>query len=239
MIMTKADSVLSTQGEPAPEFDNLAAAVSPMWHPAVPKLAGATERVASRLEFWGASNNTSGSFVRAARDLAKELIDFLDLIGGDPDFENELLDDDSEELEIDHPGGEDGTAEPSPGSIELHPSLFGYGRDRDGDQTGWASGNRTDLEEDNDSGIGDQDGLDEQVPVSRLAKRGDGLMEAWHKRHALQLASQLPDKVEDANLVIQALQDLVSTWLHPATEEAPRVLMLFRERQLGEQVRRD
>jgi hypothetical protein len=51
MIMTKADSVLSTQGEPAPEFDNLAAAVSPMWHPAVPKLAGATERVASASNF--------------------------------------------------------------------------------------------------------------------------------------------------------------------------------------------
>ena len=31
--------------------------------------------------------------------MAKERIDFLDLIGGDPDFENELLDDDSEELE--------------------------------------------------------------------------------------------------------------------------------------------
>jgi hypothetical protein len=65
-------------------------------------------------------------------------------------------------------------------------------------------------------------------------------MEAWHKRHALQLASQLPDKVEDANLVIRALQDLVSTWLHPATEApAPKVLTLLRERQLGEQVRRD
>jgi hypothetical protein len=111
MIMTKADSVLSTQGEPAPEFDNLAAAVSPMWHPAVPKLAGATERVASRLEFWRAADATSGSLVRAARDLATELIDFLDLIGGDPDLQNELLDDDSEELEIDDPAEDDGTAE--------------------------------------------------------------------------------------------------------------------------------
>jgi hypothetical protein len=38
------------------------------------------------------------------------------------------------------------------------------------------------------------------------------MTEAWHKQHALQLASQLPDKVEDANLVIQTLQELVSTW---------------------------
>jgi hypothetical protein len=54
------------------------------------------------------------------------------------------------------------------------------------------------------------------------------MTEAWHKQHALQLASQLPDKVEDANLVIQTLQELVSTWLHPATEEAsPKVLTLF------------
>jgi hypothetical protein len=35
--------------------------------------------------------------------MAKELIDFLDLINGDPDFENELLDDDSEPDEDDEP----------------------------------------------------------------------------------------------------------------------------------------
>ena len=39
-----------------------------------------------------------GSFVRAARDLAEELINFLDKLDGDPDFEGELIDDDSEEL---------------------------------------------------------------------------------------------------------------------------------------------
>jgi hypothetical protein len=44
----------------------------------------------------------------------------------------------------------------------------------------------------------------------------------WHKRHALCLASQLPDNASDANAVIRELQHLVDTWLHPA-EEPPAV----------------
>ena len=31
----------------------------------------------------------------------------------------------------------------------------------------------------------------------------------WHKRHALSLASQLPENASDANAVIRELQDLV------------------------------
>jgi hypothetical protein len=34
-----------------------------------------------------------------------------------------------------------------------------------------------------------------------------------HKRMALQLASQLPDDVDDARLVVSALSDLLENWL--------------------------
>jgi hypothetical protein len=45
-------------------------------------------------------------------------------------------------------------------------------------------------------------------------------METWHKRHALQLASQLPDNATDASLVMECLQDLMTRWLHPASDDA-------------------
>jgi hypothetical protein len=47
------------------------------------------------------------------------------------------------------------------------------------------------------------------------------MSENWHKRHALQLASQLPDNACDANAVIRELQNLVDTWLHPAAIAEP------------------
>jgi hypothetical protein len=55
------------------------------------------------------------------------------------------------------------------------------------------------------------------------------MTENWHKRHALQLASQLPDNASDANAIIRELQNLVDTWLH--VPEAPKVLTLFRDRE--------
>jgi hypothetical protein len=44
------------------------------------------------------------------------------------------------------------------------------------------------------------------------------MAENWHKRHALMLASQLPENASDANAVIGELQDLVDTWLHVEPE---------------------
>jgi hypothetical protein len=44
------------------------------------------------------------------------------------------------------------------------------------------------------------------------------MSENWHKRHALQLVSQLPDNASDANAVIRELQHLVDTWLHVVPE---------------------
>jgi hypothetical protein len=52
----------------------------------------------------------------------------------------------------------------------------------------------------------------------------------WHKRHALGLASQLPDNASDANAVIRELQDLVDSWLHRPEEAAPsKVVTLVRD----------
>ncbi|WP_338688661.1 hypothetical protein V5279_24410 [Bradyrhizobium sp. 26S5] len=55
--------------------------------------------------------------------------------------------------------------EPSLGSIERHPSLLGWGDGSNptGDQTRWASGGTRDLEDECSTGIGDHDGLLEQV----------------------------------------------------------------------------
>jgi hypothetical protein len=56
------------------------------------------------------------------------------------------------------------------------------------------------------------------------------MAENWHKRHALQLASQLPDNASDANAVIRELQHLVDTWLHPAEAPAPsKVFAIVRD----------
>jgi len=68
----------------------------------------------------------------------------------DPDDEN-----DDSELKDDDPAEDDGLREPSLGSSgDLHLN-----------QERWAAGSRRDLEQDDaESGIADQDGLDEQVP---------------------------------------------------------------------------
>jgi len=48
--------------------------------------------------------------------------------------------------------------------------------------------------------------------------------EAWHRRHAVMLASQLPEKYEDAVLVLRAVERLVSDFLkeeEPSAEIVP------------------
>ena len=71
------------------------------------------------------------------------------------------------------------------------------------------------------------------METSLQGYRGDGLMaENWHKRHALQLASQLPDNASDANAVIRELHDLVNAWLHVAQPAGPsKVLTLLKDRE--------
>jgi hypothetical protein len=54
----------------------------------------------------------------------------------------------------------------------------------------------------------------------------------WHKRHALLLASQLPDNASDSREIIRELQNLVETWLHVAPAAAPsKVVALVRDEE--------
>ena len=56
------------------------------------------------------------------------------------------------------------------------------------------------------------------------------MSENWHKRHALQLACQLPDNASDAKAVLRAVEDLVDSWLHPAEASPPsKVVTLVRD----------
>lgn len=43
-----------------------------------------------------------------------------------------------------------------------------------------------------------------------------GIPLAWHRRHALLLASQLPENVADAKLVVQAITELLDTFMAAA-----------------------
>jgi hypothetical protein len=51
-------------------------------------------------------------------------------------------------------------------------------------------------------------------------------MHGAYKRHAIQLAAQLPEKQEDALLVIQYLRELVEGFLAPTQPQRP-VLVVF------------
>jgi hypothetical protein len=85
-----------------------------------------------------------GRLRKEARDEIDRLIRFLDET--DNHMEREPEDD---------PGEDDGLKEPSLGSVTPASA----------DQTKWASGSQSDTEQDDgETGIGDQDGLDEQVP---------------------------------------------------------------------------
>lgn len=41
----------------------------------------------------------------------------------------------------------------------------------------------------------------------------------WHRRHALLLASQLPENSEDAHLVVEAITELLDTFMTEAPAE--------------------
>lgn len=53
----------------------------------------------------------------------------------------------------------------------------------------------------------------------------------WHKRHAITLASQLPESIEDALTVIDAMRELVEDYLKAApvaTEGQPANVLQFK-----------
>jgi hypothetical protein len=154
-------------GEAAESFAALSAAVHPAWHQAILRLASTTEKMDGKLNLWLGMPSDSLSFVVAARELAAYLIDFLDEVDGDPDLEPSLANRDpegngdiwgddrereDEHDEIDDPGEDDGTAEPSLGAIERHPSVYGGERTTSGHQLAWTDGNRDDREDEHDGG---------------------------------------------------------------------------------------
>lgn len=55
-----------------------------------------------------------------------------------------------------------------------------------------------------------------------------GIPLAWHRRHALTMAGQLPEKMADAQLVMIALQDLLDNFMgkSPVEEVAPAANVL-------------
>ena len=57
-------------------------------------------------------------------------------------------------------------------------------------------------------------------------------IETWHRRHALMLASQLPDGRDDALPVLDCVRELVATFLQSDTPEPAKapVVTLIRPR---------
>lgn len=49
-----------------------------------------------------------------------------------------------------------------------------------------------------------------------------GIPLLWHRRHAIMLAGQLPENLADAELVLQAVQELVETFLKGERPEEPK-----------------
>jgi hypothetical protein len=102
-----------------------------------------------------------GRLRKEARDEIDRLIRFLDKTDDyvSRELEDQVDDSPCDDNELDGPeNGEDEDSDPA------EPSLGSVG-DVHFDQTRWAAGNRRDLEvDDAESGIADQDGLDEQVP---------------------------------------------------------------------------
>jgi hypothetical protein len=135
-------------------------------------LQGRHRRVAAKLDDLP-SDPADVRYIPKARELARSLIDFLDSLNADPDLEPTMG--------FEHVPGSDECempedAEPSLGSfdrmVNQEKSYRTY--ERNPDIYGWSGGVDNELDdcdhEDNDpaeeseaSGIGDQDGLDEQA----------------------------------------------------------------------------
>jgi hypothetical protein len=63
-------------------------------------------------------------------------------------------------------------------------------------------------------------------------------VEAWHRRHAIQIAAALPETREDALIVLDLARELVERFLYAPQRPEPPLGPLGRERGLdGERVR--
>lgn len=150
--MDQADCVLSTPPTNAselpdnPPFAALAAAVAPQWGETIIRLTQATDRLANRFDqFTGAE--TRSSTVKACRQLAAELINFLD----------GLEDTDQDAAIDDGPCDGEGDSEPSLGSFDRMVNQDKSWR------TGLVEPVETDAEQD-DSDKEDDDPAEESEP---------------------------------------------------------------------------
>ncbi len=44
----------------------------------------------------------------------------------------------------------------------------------------------------------------------------------WHRRHAIMMAGQLPENLADARLVMEAITELLDTFMTKGPQEVPR-----------------
>jgi len=92
--MTQADSVLSTpptdtSATDLQSFAALSAAVSPMWHQVIVRLARATQDVSDKMDLL---LEASGQDLRMrSRELVESLVNFLDIVDGNPTSRNATM----------------------------------------------------------------------------------------------------------------------------------------------------
>lgn len=55
-----------------------------------------------------------------------------------------------------------------------------------------------------------------------MPERGD-----WRRRHALQIASQLPENPEDAEVVLRHVHELVDNFLHKGVDVQEAAVLAF------------
>lgn len=77
--------------------------------------------------------------------------------------------------------------------------------------------------------VGDKNKARSRFTARRLSTGvGMGIPLLWHRRHAIMLAGQLPENQADAELVLQAVHELVETFLKgnpaPGQERSDNVL---------------
>lgn len=167
------DTTIAPGDEPGAQFAALAVALPQAWHLAALSLSHQADQLRADIERVLGKEATGRGLRRNTELLVMRLVAFLDDLDGDPDLE----DDDREES---------GDREPSLGSFDRminqeksyrvgacdvdaeldtaddEPALGSL--DHRHSQEHWATGDRRDLEHDGaESGIGDHDGLLEQI----------------------------------------------------------------------------
>lgn len=129
---------------------------------------------------------------RRAMDAVDHLIALLDALDAEtedrePDVDGGEADD--ADAEEDDPGEDDGTAEPSLGALERHPSTPSFShhfRSEDGRQLAWAAGSTFDAEEEHDGREPDVD--DEEDDPGEEDHRGHATFVGDYFRSGLALA---------------------------------------------------